>query len=100
MISTKAIQQLAAAVVFAGAVLSPEPLRAKALDTDPCSEYDLCTAFAQLDADCQQDNLSNPEHQFCAWYVAGCYWDEGIMHWMGQCYDNGENPCPELYPCA
>jgi hypothetical protein len=94
--------QRVAALVVCTAVLVATPHRAAATDVgaEPCTEYEECMAFAQLQDDCAQDNGSHPEHQFCAWYIAGCYVDEGHVHWFGQCYDNGSEACPELLPCA
>lgn len=99
--STERLVQRVAALVVCLAALGGTPQHAAASGSDPvpCTEYEECLAFGELQADCEQDNGSNPEHQMCAWYISGCFIHLGHMHWFGQCYDNGPEECPGLFPC-
>lgn len=97
----KRIRLMAATVTFAGGLaLGAQPAAVR--DPGPCDEAQVCEAWGELEAYCDE-NFSNPPTEYwCAQSLVWCtYWDDPTPHieWFGTCYDNGEEPCPPPMIC-
>ncbi len=96
------VRVLAAGLTLLGGVKLLEAAPTSAgQDLRPCTELEMCQAFAYGADACTA--LNEPGHNYCPTSLLGCGVDElGAIYWNVTCTDFLTDPChdPTVMPCG